>query len=153
MKTTIQFCAEITRMLEAGGYDLAKLLKSCQDAAGDVTAVEGDAKRSALNLKAKGTEVHWRETLPLEYKGKHNSPLAFVSWNDYVARGVKLHGSPSGEMTPDSIPSALRIWVETKFKSAKADDKAPEDNGRGVKPAKGSNGRGVKPEETPAPVK
>ena len=177
MKTTIAFQPSIHRMLETAEVNVGQLLNACQSAANDVPAEFAGSKRSAFVPKAKGTEVHWNETDKQEFKGKSNSPLAFVSWHDATAKLHKAHGAPSGEMTPDSVPSGLRIWLETKFLTeagkAKRDEAARlaseaarnaapgQTPDRGVTPTPdatkpegkpGRNGkRNGKPEETPAP--
>ena len=88
MKTIITFIPEISRMLQAGGYNETQLLNACQSAANDVPAEFAGSKRSAFVHKSKGTEVHWSEQDKQEYKAKSNSPLAFVAWHDATA---KLH--------------------------------------------------------------
>lgn len=158
MKTIVTLIPVITRMLETAEYAVDALLNAINAMANDttVTAKQGDLKRSAMKLKAKGKEIAWSESDKTEYVAPACAPLAFNAWHDAMANVFKAHGDPAGELTPDVIPSGLRLWLDMTFSksamSKKAERKAAKatgGNGRGITPGKGGKRNVPQVPETP----
>src|SRR5678816_4773185 len=98
MKTIVTLIPVITRMLETAEYAVDALLNAINAMANDttVTAKQGDLKRSAMKLKAKGKEIAWSESDKTEYVAPACAPLAFNAWHDAMANVFKAHGDPAG---------------------------------------------------------
>lgn len=122
MKTIIAFNYFVNGMLKDNGFDVDRVIQSCQSEANKSTGLEGEAKRSAFKggrsynaageLKVK--DLAWKEQVPVEYSAKSTAPLEFIKWNDSMAAHFRKCGNPHGKLSLDTLPTDLHFWL-SKF--------------------------------------